>query len=78
MGLMVVFILIGSFIIEFIFGIFGLGVYFVNSIINCDYIVIMGVIVFFSVIFFFCVLIVDVLYGLIDLRIKFFKVKKGV
>lgn len=68
----------GSFIIEIIFGILGFGVYFVNSIINCDYIVIMGVMVFFSVIFLLCVLIVDVLYGIIDLRIKFFKVKKGV
>ena len=67
----------GSFIIESIFGIPGLGAHFVNSITNRDYTVIMGVTVFFSVLLLLCVLIVDVLYGLIDPRIKLSKAKKG-
>ncbi|MGI9901729.1 ABC transporter permease subunit [Bacillus velezensis] len=70
-------ILTGSFIIESIFGIPGLGAHFVNSITNRDYTVIMGVTVFFSVLLLLCVLIVDVLYGLIDPRIKLSKAKKG-
>nr|WGE07380.1 ABC transporter permease [Bacillus subtilis] len=70
-------VLTGSFIIETIFGIPGLGAHFVNSITNRDYTVIMGVTVFFSVILLLCVLIVDVLYGIIDPRIKLSKAKKG-
>lgn len=70
-------VLTGSFIIETIFGIPGLGAHFVNSISNRDYTVIMGVTVFFSVILLLCVLIVDVLYGIIDPRIKLSKAKKG-
>ncbi|MBT2573823.1 ABC transporter permease [Bacillus sp. ISL-51] len=77
MGPMAASILTGSFIIESIFGIPGLGAHFVNSITNRDYTVIMGVTVFFSVILLLCVLIVDVLYGLIDPRIKLSKAKKG-
>ncbi|WP_331828013.1 ABC transporter permease [Bacillus velezensis] len=77
MGPMAASILTGSFIIESIFGIPGLGAHFVNSITNRDYTVIMGVTVFFSVLLLLCVLIVDVLYGLIDPRIKLSKAKKG-
>ncbi len=60
----------GSFIIEKIFAIPGLGGWFVNSVINRDYTTIMGVTLFYSAILMFCVLIVDILYCLIDPRIK--------
>ena len=60
----------GSFIIEQIFAIPGLGRHFVTSITNRDYTVIMGTTVFYSIILLFCVLIVDILYSFIDPRIK--------
>ncbi|RBW71071.1 ABC transporter permease [Bacillus taeanensis] len=63
-------ILTGSFIIEKIFGIPGLGMHFVTSISNRDYTTIMGVTVFYSVLLLASILIVDILYGLIDPRIK--------
>ena len=62
-------ILTGSFIVEKIFGIPGLGEWFINSIISRDYTLIMGLTLFYSVILMLCVFLVDVLYSLIDPRI---------
>ncbi|GIO26746.1 ABC transporter permease [Ornithinibacillus bavariensis] len=70
MGPLIASILTGSFIIETIFGIPGLGSEFVTSITNRDYTVIMGTTVFFGILLLFSVLIVDLIYGLIDPRIK--------
>lgn len=70
-------IVTGSFVIEKIFGIPGLGSHFVKSIGNRDYTVIMGVTVFYSIILLVSVLLVDILYGLIDPRIKLADGKKG-
>jgi len=64
-------ILTGSFIVEKIFGIPGLGGWFVNSITNRDYTVIMGVTVFYSALLMLCVLVVDLMYTVIDPRIRF-------
>lgn len=69
------FILTGSFIIEKIFGIPGLGGWFVTSITNRDYTVIMGVTVFYSFILMISVFFVDLLYLLIDPRIQLEKRK---
>lgn len=77
MGPMAASILTGTFVVEKVFGIPGLGMHFVTSITNRDYTVIMGVTVFFGAILLLCVLIVDLLYGLIDPRIKLFGAKKG-
>lgn len=63
-------ILTGSFIVEKIFGIPGLGGWFVTSITNRDYTVIMGVTVFYSAILMFCVMLVDIFYSLVDPRIQ--------
>lgn len=63
-------VLTGSFVIEKIFGIPGLGGWFVVSIINRDYTVIMGVTVFYSAILMLCILIVDIIYTFIDPRIQ--------
>ena len=63
-------VITGSFVIEQIFAIPGLGRHFVTSITNRDYTVIMGTTVFYSMILLFAVLIVDILYGIIDPRIK--------
>lgn len=63
-------VITGSFIIEQIFAIPGLGKYFVTSITNRDYTVIMGTTVFYSIILLFAVLIVDIIYGFVDPRIN--------
>ncbi|NGX45639.1 MAG: Oligopeptide transport system permease protein OppB [Chlamydiae bacterium] len=63
-------ILTGSFAVEKIFGIPGLGQWFVMSITNRDYTVIMGTTVFYSAILMVSVFIVDILYTVVDPRIK--------
>ncbi len=63
-------ILTGSFVIETIFAIPGLGQYFVTSIYNRDYTVILGVTIFYSVIVIVLNMVVDLLYPLLDPRIK--------
>lgn len=68
-------ILTGSFIIEKIFGIPGLGGWFVTSITNRDYTVIMGVTIFYSAILMLCVFLVDILYTFLDPRIQITKSK---
>jgi len=70
MGPLVVSVLTGSFVIEKIFGIPGLGNEFVVSVTNRDYTVIMGTTVFFSVLLLVSILVVDLIYGLVDPRIK--------
>ncbi|GEK35391.1 ABC transporter permease [Kurthia sibirica] len=69
-------VITGSFIVEQIFAIPGLGKYFVTSITNRDYTVIMGTTVFYSIILLVGVLLVDILYGIIDPRIKLKGAKK--
>ncbi|MBM3208096.1 MAG: ABC transporter permease [Chlamydiae bacterium] len=63
-------ILTGSFAVEKIFGIPGLGQWFVLSISNRDYTVIMGTTIFYSAILMFCIFAVDIIYCFIDPRIK--------
>lgn len=63
-------ILTGSFVIEKIFAIPGMGRMFVESISNRDYTVIMGVTIFYAAILVVMVFIVDLVYGVINPRIK--------
>ena len=77
MGPLLAGIITGSFVIEQIFGIPGLGSHFVTSITNRDYTVIMGITAFYSILLLVCVLLVDIAYGLIDPRIKLSGEKKG-
>lgn len=70
LGPMTASILTGSFVIETIFAIPGLGQYFVASIYNRDYTVILGVTIFYSVIVIVLNMVVDLLYPLLDPRIK--------
>ncbi|WP_438433140.1 ABC transporter permease [Gorillibacterium sp. sgz500922] len=70
LGALVANILTGSFVIEKIFAIPGMGKYFVDSINNRDYSVIMGTTVFYSALLIFLMFLVDVAYGFIDPRIK--------
>ncbi|NGX62138.1 MAG: Oligopeptide transport system permease protein OppB [Chlamydiae bacterium] len=69
-GMLIANILTGSFIIEKVFGIPGLGQWFINSITNRDYTVIMGITVFYSFILLGAIFLVDLTYGWMDPRIK--------
>lgn len=66
-------LLTGSFVIEKIFGIPGLGRFFVQSIGNRDYTLIMGTTIFYAMILIFMLLLVDIAYMFIDPRIKLTK-----
>ena len=61
----------GSFVVEKVFGIPGIGNLFTGSILNRDYTMIMGITVFFAILLVLCILVVDILYVLIDPRIKY-------
>ena len=63
-------ILTGSFVVEQVFGVPGLGTFFVTSITNRDYTTIMGVTIFYSALLVFFNLIADVCLAVVDPRIK--------
>lgn len=63
-------ILTGTFVIETVFSIPGLGRYFVSSISNRDYTVIMGLTVFYAAFLIFTIFIFDIIYVMVDPRIK--------
>ena len=69
-GPMVAFLLTGSFVVENIFTIPGIGREFVNSVSNRDYTVIMGLTIFLGIIMVLCNLISDIICALVDPRIK--------
>jgi len=64
-------LLTGSFVIEKIYAIPGLGIHFVNSVSQRDYTTIMGVTIFYATFLLAMVFIVDLFYCLIDPRIKY-------
>jgi oligopeptide transport system permease protein len=64
------FLITGSFIIENIFALPGIGQYFVNSVEARDYSVTMGLAVLYSVIVIITNLIVDILYAVLDPRVR--------
>ncbi len=70
LGMLMANILTGSFVIEKVFGIPGLGQWFINSISNRDYTVIMGITVFYSFILLSTIFLTDVLYSWMDPRIR--------
>lgn len=63
-------ILTGSFVVEKIFAIPGLGHAFVSSIANRDYTLIMGITIFYSTFLMICICLVDILYLVIDPRVR--------
>jgi oligopeptide transport system permease protein len=63
-------VLTGSFVVEKIFGIPGLGQWFVMSVANRDYTLIMSLTIFYSAFMMVCVFFVDIVYSLLDPRIK--------
>ena len=64
------YLITGSFIVEFIFGIPGIGRYYVTSVSGRDYSVTMGITVLLSVIIITANLVVDILYGYLDPRTR--------
>ncbi len=60
----------GSFVIESIFAIPGLGSNLVDSINNRDFSMIMGLTIFYCALYIISLLIVDILYGIVDPRIR--------
>ena len=60
----------GVFVVETIFSIPGLGAYFVESVANRDYTMIMGQTIFLSTLYILSTMIVDILYCVVDPRIK--------
>ena len=69
-GPAIAYIFTGTFIIENIFSIPGLGRYYVTSISNRDYPVILGLTIFVAILYIVSVFVVDILYGVIDPRVK--------
>ncbi len=63
-------IITGTFVIETIFSIPGIGRYFVSSITDRDYSVILGTTIFVAIVYIVVVFAVDILYGLVDPRIR--------
>ncbi len=64
-------IITGSVVIETIFGIPGIGRYFVQGALNRDYTLVMGVVLFYGSLIIVLNLLVDLAYGLLDPKIRY-------
>lgn len=63
-------VLTGSVVIEKVFNVPGLGTFFVDAAFNRDYFLVLGVIIIYSLLLVFLNLVVDLLYGLLDPRVR--------
>lgn len=63
-------ILTGSIVVEEVFGIAGLGQSFVRGALNRDYTLVLGIVIFYATLIVALNLLVDVLYGVIDPRVR--------
>jgi oligopeptide transport system permease protein len=63
-------LLTGSLVVEQVFGLPGVGRYFVQGAINRDYTLVMGMVVFYAALILLLNLLVDVVYGWLDPRIR--------
>lgn len=66
----------GSFVIEKMFAIPGLGFYYVKAVSDNDYTMIIGLTIFFAMLFVGALILVDILYGIVDPRIRVAKGSK--
>ncbi len=64
-------ILTGSVVVEEVFGIPGLGQFFVRGALNRDYTLVLGIVVFYASLIVALNLVVDILYGVIDPRVRY-------
>ncbi|NLM47576.1 MAG: ABC transporter permease [Epulopiscium sp.] len=60
----------GSIVVEKIFAVAGLGEYFVSTITEQDYPMIMGITIFYAALIILSILVVDIMYGFIDPRLR--------
>ncbi len=70
MGPAIAAILTGSVVVEEIFGIQGLGQFFVRGALNRDYTLVLGIVVFYATLIVLLNLVVDILYGVLDPRVR--------
>lgn len=70
-GPMLADLLTGSFVVENIFQIPGIGVFMVNSTLNRDYTMVIGLVLLYASLLLLLNLLVDVAYGLLDPRVKY-------
>ncbi|MET1026524.1 MAG: ABC transporter permease subunit, partial [Dongiaceae bacterium] len=71
LGPAIAMIITGSVVVEQIFGIPGIGRYFVQGSLNRDYTMVMGVTIFYGALIILCNLFTDLLYGLLDPKIRY-------
>ena len=64
-------ILTGTFIVEFVFGIPGMGDFFITSVNNRDYPIILGSTLVFAIFLVLGNIMVDIMYAWMDPRIRF-------
>lgn len=76
LGPLVASITTGTFVVENIFGIPGLGKHFVNSVNQNDYTLIMGLTLFYAILLIGMNFIVDIAYGFVDPRIRLVREKE--
>jgi oligopeptide transport system permease protein len=64
-------VITGSVVIESIFGIPGIGRYFIEGALNRDYTLVMGVMIFYAVLIILLNLLVDLLYAVLDPKVRY-------
>ncbi len=70
MGPAIAAILTGSVVVEEVFGIPGLGQFFVRGALNRDYTLVLGIVIFYATLIILLNLLVDILYGVLDPRVR--------
>jgi oligopeptide transport system permease protein len=70
MGPAIAAVFTGAVIVETVFGIPGLGLLFVRGGLNRDYTLVLGIVVFYAALIIFLNLLVDLLYGILDPRVR--------
>jgi oligopeptide transport system permease protein len=70
MGPAIAAILTGTVVVEEVFGIPGLGQFFVRGALNRDYTLVLGIVIFYATLIITLNLLVDILYGVIDPRVR--------
>lgn len=64
-------VMTGSVVIETIFGVPGIGTYFVNAALNRDYPLVMGVVIVYAILIILLNLVVDLLYAVLDPKVRY-------
>jgi len=71
MGPAIAAILTGSVVVEEVFGVPGLGQFFVRGALNRDYTLVLGIVVFYATLIVALNLVVDILYAVVDPRVRY-------